>query len=89
MPALPTFATLPTRLTPPRDLRRVRPRPKRRRLDWPAHLVSLAVLLLVYLAGYSGGRDAALSRVAAPLSPAATQLGSAANHPAYHPNLKP
>ena len=51
--------------------------------------MSLAVLLLVYLAGYSGGRDAALSRVAAPLSPAATQLGSAAHHPAYHPNLRP
>jgi heme A synthase len=74
MPTLPTFATRPT---PPK--RRARPR---RRLDWPAHLMSLAVLLLVYLAGYSGGRDAALSRAAAP-------LGTAANHPACHPNLKP
>ena len=75
MPTLPTFATRPT---PPK--RRARPR---RRLDWPAHLMSLAVLLLVYLAGYSGGR------AAAPLSPAVTQLGTAANHPACHPNLKP
>ena len=87
MPTLPTFATQLS--APPRGLRRPRPRPKRRRFDWPAHLVSLAVLLLVYLAGHSNGRDAALSRVAAPLSPAATQLGSAASHPAYHPNLKP
>ena len=37
--------------------------------------MSLAVLLLVYLAGYSNGRDASLSR--------------AAHHPACHPNLKP
>ena len=87
MPVLPTFATQLS--APPRGLRRSRPRPKRRRFDWPAHLITLAVLLLVYLAGYSGGRDAALSRDAAPLSPAATQLGSAAHHPACHPNLKP
>ena len=83
MPVLPTFATPPT---PPRDLRRVKPR---RRVNWPAHLVTLTVLLLIYGAGYSGGRDAALSRAAAPLSPAATQLGSAAHHPACHPNLRP
>ena len=51
--------------------------------------MSLAVLLLVYLAGYSNGHDASLSRAAAPLSPAATQLGSAASHPACHPNLRP
>lgn len=37
--------------------------------------MSLAVLLFVYAAGYSGGRDAALSRVT--------------NHPACHPNLRP
>ena len=80
MPTLPTFTTQLS--APPRDLRRPRPRPKRRRFDWPAHLMSLAVLLLVYLAGHSNGRDAALS-------PAATQLGSAAHHPACHPNLKP
>ena len=79
MPTLPTFATLPTRLTPPRDLRRSRPRPKRRRFDWCVHLMSLAVLLLVYLAGYSNGLDASLSRAAKPHQ----------NHPAYHPNLKP
>ena len=77
MPVLPTFATP---LTPPRGLRRARPR--RHRFSWLAHLVTLTVLLLIYGAGYSGGRDAALS-------PAATQLGSAAHHPAYHPNLKP
>ena len=68
MPTLPTFAT-PS--TPP--TRRVRP--KRRPLDWCVHLMSLAVLLMVYAAGYSGGRDAWLSRVA--------------SHPACHPNLKP
>ena len=73
MPVLPTFATQLS--APPRDLRRPRPRPKRRRLDWCVHLMSLAVLLLVYAAGYSNGRDASLSR--------------AAHHPAYHPNLKP
>lgn len=73
MPALPTFTTLPTQLSAPsRRLRRHRPKRSQR---WPAHLVSLAVLLLVYGAGYSAGRDAALSRVAP--------------HPACHPNLKP
>jgi heme A synthase len=77
MPVLPTFATPPTR---PKRPSRVRP--IRRPIDWCAHLITLAVLLLVYLAGYSGGRDASLSRAAAPLSPAA-------NHPACHPNLKP
>ena len=51
--------------------------------------MSLAVLLLVYIAGYSGGRDASLSRAAAPLSRAATQPSPTANHPACHPNLKP
>jgi hypothetical protein len=43
---------------------------------WSAHILTLAVLLLVYLAGYSGGRDAA-------------PLSRATNHPACHPNLKP
>ena len=41
--------------------------------------MSLAVLLLVYLAGYSNGRDASLSRA----------IKAHQNHPAYHPNLKP
>ena len=41
--------------------------------------MSLAVLLLVYLAGYSGSRDASLSRAAK----------AHQNHPACHPNLKP
>ena len=77
MPTLPTFATRPT---PPKRPSRVRP--SRRPIDWCVHLITLAVLALVYLAGYSGGRDAALSRAAAPLS-------AAANHPACHPNLKP
>ena len=72
MPTLPTFVT---QLTPPRNLRRFRPRPKRRRFSWAAHLLTLAVLLLVYAAGYSGGRDAALSRVT--------------HHPACHPDLRP
>ena len=80
MPTLPTFATQLS--APPRGLRR--PNTKRSAaVSWPAHLITLAVLLLVYLAGHSTGRDAA------PLSPAATQLGSAASHPACHPNLKP
>ena len=47
--------------------------------------MSLAVLLLVYAAGYSGGRDAALSRVASPSLDAKAHQ----NHPACHPNLKP
>ena len=72
MPTLPTFATQPT--PPTRSVR-----PKRRRLDWCVHLMSLAVLLLVYLAGYSNGRDASLSRA----------IKAHQNHPAYHPNLKP
>ena len=74
MPVLPTFTSPPKRPS--------RVRPNRRPIDWCVHLITLAVLALVYLAGYSGGRDAALSRAAAPLSPAA-------NHPACHPNLKP
>ena len=74
MPVLPTF---PSPLTPPRGLRRARPR--RRRFSWPAHLVTLTVLLLIYGAGYSGGRDAALSRAAK----------AHQNHPACHPNLRP
>ena len=79
MPTLPIFATQLS--APPRGLRR--PNTKRSAaVSWPAHLITLAVLLLVYLAGHSTGRDAALS-------PAATQLGSAASHPACHPNLKP
>lgn len=77
MPTLPTFATQLS--APPRGSRRPRPRPKRRRLDWCVHLMSLAVLLLVYLAGYSSGRDASLSRA----------IKAHQNHPAYHPNLKP
>jgi hypothetical protein len=81
MPTLPTFATRPT--PPKRPKRPSRVRPSRRPIDWCVHLITLAVLALVYLAGYSSGRDAApLSRATAPLSPAA-------NHPACHPNLKP
>jgi len=65
MPTLPTFATRPSRTNakPPR----LNP--------WYGHLITMAVLLLVYAAGYSNGRDASLSR--------------ATNHPACHPNLKP
>lgn len=72
MPTLPTFSTQLS--APPRDLRRSNTK-RSAAVSWPAHLMSLAVLLLVYLAGYSNGRDAALSR--------------AAHHPACHPNLKP
>jgi hypothetical protein len=72
MPTLPTFATRPT---PPKR----RARPRSRPFDWCVNLMSLAVLLLVYLAGYSGGRDAELSRAAK----------AHQNHPACHPNLKP
>lgn len=71
MPTLPTFTSQLS--APPSDLRRARRR--RRPIEWCVNLLTLAVLLLVYLAGYSGGRDAALSRVA--------------NHPACHPNLRP
>jgi hypothetical protein len=39
----------------------------------------MAVLLLVYAAGYSNGRDASLSRA----------IKAHQNHPAYRPNLKP
>jgi len=71
MPTLPSFTSPLTASAKPR-----RPRLKRpAALPWPAHLVTLAVLVMIYLAGYSGGRDAALS--------------PAANHPACHPNLKP
>ena len=79
MPTLPTFATRPTRsrcqaATPPR----LNP--------WYGHLISLAVLLLVYAAGYSGGRDAApLSRA----TPLGLDTKAHQNHPACHPNLKP
>ena len=41
--------------------------------------MSLAVLLMVYAAGYSGGRDASLGAA----------IKAHQNHPAYHPNLKP
>jgi hypothetical protein len=75
MPTLPTFATRPKRPT------RLAANPPRLK-PWYGHLIAVAVLLLAYAAGYSGGRDAALGRAAAPLSPAA-------NHPACHPNLKP
>jgi hypothetical protein len=69
MPTLPTFATRPKRPS--------RPAAKPPRLNpWYGHLITVAVLLLVYAAGYSGGRDAA-------------PLSRAANHPACHPNLKP
>jgi heme A synthase len=81
MPTLPTFAT--------RSKRPSRVIPNRRPIPWSAHILTLAVLALVYAAGYSGGRDASLSRAAAPLSRAATQPSPAANHPACHPNLKP
>jgi len=68
MPTLPTFATRPTRPS------RTNAKPPRLN-PWYGHLITMAVLLIVYAAGYSGGRDASLSR--------------AAHHPACHPNLKP
>jgi hypothetical protein len=73
MPTLPSF-TAPLTTRPRRP--QLTPAKPRRLSPWYGHLISLAVLLLVYLAGYSGGRDAA------PLSPSA-------NHPVCHPNLKP
>ena len=78
MPTLPTFATQPTRsrcqaVKPPRLS------------PWPAHLITLAVLLLAYAAGYSGGRDAALGRA----TPPGLDTKAHHNHPACHPNLKP
>ena len=75
MPTLPTFTTRPTRPS------RTNAKPPRLS-PWYGHLITVAVLLLVYAAGYSNGRDA-------PLGPAATQLSPAANHPACYPNLKP
>ena len=79
MPVLPTFATRPTRsrcqaANPPRLS------------PWPAHLITLAVLLLAYAAGYSGGRDAAPLRRTTPLG---LDTKAHHNHFACHPNLKP
>lgn len=54
-------------------------RPRHKRFSWSAHILTMAVLLLVYLAGYSAGRDASLSAA----------IKAHQNHPAYHPNLKP
>ena len=72
MPTLPTFTTRPKRPS--------RPAAKPPRLSpWYGHLITVAVLLLVYAAGYSGGRDASLSDA----------IKAHQNHPAYHPNLKP
>jgi hypothetical protein len=76
MPVLPTFTSPPKRP-------RLTPAKPPRRSPWYGRLITMAVLLLVYLAGYSGGRDAKS------LSPAATQPCPLANHPACHPNLKP
>ena len=76
MPTLPAFTTQLS--APLSDLRR--PNTKRSAaVSWPAHLITLAVLLLVYLAGHSNGRDASLSAA----------IKAHQNHPAYHPNLKP
>jgi len=72
MPTLPSFTAPLT--TPPRRPQ-LTPAKPRRLSPWYGHLISLAVLLLAYAAGYSGGRDAALIR--------------ATNHAACHPNLKP
>jgi hypothetical protein len=69
MPVLPTFTS------PPKPPSRTPAKPPRLG-PWYGHLITMAVLLLVYAAGYSGGRDA-------------KQLSPAANHPACHPNLKP
>lgn len=79
MPTLPTFP--PQLSAPPRGLRRSSTK-RSAAVSWYGHLITMAVLLVVYAAGYSGGRDASLSRAAAP-------LGTASNHPACHPNLKP
>ena len=75
MPVLPTFAT-PS--TPPRGLRRSSTK-RSAAVSWCVHLLTLAVLLLVYAAGYSNGRDASLGAA----------IKAHQNHPAYHPNLKP
>ena len=80
MPTLPSFTAPLT--TPPRRPQ-LTPAKPRRLSPWYGHLISLAVLLLAYAAGYSGGRDAKS------LSPAATQPCPLANRPACHPNLKP
>ena len=69
MPVLPTFTSPPKRP-------RITPAKPPRLHPWYGHLITIAVLLLVYAAGYSGGRDA-------------KQLSPTANHPACHPNLKP
>ena len=76
MPTLPTFATQLS--APPRDLRRSNTK-RSAAVSWPAHLISLVVLLLAYAAGHSNGRDASLSAA----------IKAHQNHPAYHPNLKP
>jgi hypothetical protein len=81
MPTLPSFTSPLTASAKPR-----RPKPKRpAALPWPAHLITLAVLLLVYAAGYSGGRDAAPGRA----TPLGLDTKAHQNHPACHPNLKP
>jgi hypothetical protein len=78
MPVLPTFTSPPKRP-------RITPAKAARLGPWPAHLITLAVLLLAYAAGYSGGRDAALSRT----TPLGLDTKAHHNHPACHPNLKP
>ena len=72
MPVLPTFTSPPKRP-------RITPAKAARLGPWYGHLITMAVLLLVYAAGYSGGRDASLSHA----------IKAHQNHPAYHPNLKP
>ena len=76
MPTLPTFP--PQLSAPPRGLRRSNTK-RSAAVSWYGHLITMAVLLLVYAAGYSNGRDASLSRA----------IKAHQNHPAYHPNLKP
>lgn len=72
---MPTLPNVTKRTSAPKQ---PQPQPTAR-LPWYSHLISLAVLLLVYLAGYTGGRDASLSNAA----------NAHQNHPACHPNLKP
>ena len=76
MPTLPSF-TAPLTTRPRRP--QLTPAKPRRLSPWYGHLITVAVLLLVYLAGYSGGRDASLSDA----------IKAHQNHPACHPNLKP